>query len=278
MEKCDRIKGLEAFNKKYSTNKKCLEKIKNIRWKNGFRCPRCNCNEAWDIAPFKCKCRNCGYQTSVTAGTIFHRTHLPMTKWFQAIYYLSVRRENATATELQNILDIGSNKTALSVFNKLVPMTYCTIGKRLTWHNNQLKGIVEIEESEIFFDHKGRAIIVIVESKHGSIGRIRIVENPKRQNPIALLKNLDHQLIDEKATVRIHSREISCPLAKRVSQDFKDWCQKKEEQKQKKTFKELRFVYCNMINAYKVKVTFNDILKNILGNNVPPAYNSKLKK
>ena len=154
MKKCDKNLNFDTFNKKFSTNEKCLEKIYKTRWKYGFRCPRCNYNEAWEIAPYKYTCRNCGYQTSVTAGTIFHRTHLPMTKWFQAIYYISIRRERATAVELQALLGIGSNKTALSLLSKIKPMAYCINEKRLTWPNNLLKGIVEIYESEIIFDNK----------------------------------------------------------------------------------------------------------------------------
>ena len=117
---------------------------------------------------------------------------------------------------------------------------------------------------------------MIAENKSGSIGRIRIVENPRQLSPHSVLKHLDYQLIDEKATVRIHSREISCPLAEKVSLDFIAWCQRKP--KQKVTFKKLRFSYCNMINAYKVKVTFDDILKNILSNDKPPYYDSNIKK
>ena len=57
------------FDKKYATNEKCLDRIYEIRWKNGFKCPRCNCSEYWEVMHYKYKCRNCGYQSTVTAGT-----------------------------------------------------------------------------------------------------------------------------------------------------------------------------------------------------------------
>lgn len=274
MKKADKTVKFETFNKKFPTNEKCLEKIRKIRWKNGFRCPRCNCYEAWEIAPYKYKCRNCGYQTSVTAGTIFHRTHLPMTKWFQAIYYLSVRRENATAIELQNVLGIGSNKTALSILSKIKPKAYCTTENRLDWKNNPLTGIVEVDKAEILLGQKAESILIAVENKSGAIGRIRISEYQKGKDEKRAVDRIIEKLIDEKATIRIRSCEISCPLAAKVNRDFRAWCEGKE----KNGLTKLRSAYCRMINTYKTKVTFDELLKNILSNDAPPPYNSKLKK
>lgn len=269
----DKSLDFTAFDKKYPTNEKCLEKIYKTRWKTGYKCPRCHYNEAWEVTPYKYKCRNCGYQTTVTAGTLFHKTHLSMLKWFKAIYYMSVRREQATAVELQNLVGIGSNKTALSVMNKIKPMLYCTSRKKLSWADNKLNGIVEICEGTIFGGKYSQTdIFVAVETNNGSIGRIRLVNYPKRKDKQKCYMSFVSQLIDKNATIRHSSQQISCPLAQKVSYDFDKW----REGKENIELETLCVKYCKMINAYTIHVTFDEILRNTLNDTPPPQRDSTL--
>jgi len=276
MKKNDKSIDFTAFEKKYPTNEKCLEKIFKIRWKNGYKCPRCHYNEAWDIAPYKYKCRNCGYQTTVTAGTFFHKTHLTMVQWFKAIFYMSIRREQATAAELQSLVGIGSNKTALTVIKRIRPMLYCTSQKRLSWTDSKLNGIVEICKQSILDDDidifSQKYIYVAVEANNGIIGRIRIYEYQTNKDERSFCKSFVSQLIDKKATIRFESRQISCPLANTVSYDFEKWIIGKESIKLGK----LCSAYCKMINTYKTHATFDEILKNILNDDPPPRHDSSL--
>ncbi|PSR23684.1 MAG: hypothetical protein C7B45_02460 [Sulfobacillus acidophilus] len=65
------------------------------RWPEEFRCPACEGNEYWTIqrsgrtAPLY-ECPACRQQVSVTAGTIFHRTSVPLRVWFLAIFLMAV--------------------------------------------------------------------------------------------------------------------------------------------------------------------------------------------
>lgn len=273
MSKNEKSLDFTAFYKKYPTNEKCLDKIYRMRWKNGYKCPRCDYNEAWEVVPYKYKCRNCGYQTTVTAGTPFHRTHLSMLQWFKAIYYMSVRREQATAVELQSLVGIGSNKTALSVMNKIKPMLYCTSQKKLSWSDNKLHGIVEIDQKTILDDpYNIKYIFIAVETNNGVIGRIRLVERPENKNEQRFYKSFVSQLIDEKATIRYDSPQISCPLARKVGYDFDEW----RKGKGKTELNKLCLIYSKMINTYKTPVTFDEILRNILNGDPPPRYDSSL--
>lgn len=269
MRKNEKSLDFTAFEKKYSTNEKCLEKIYKTRWKNGYKCPRCLYNEAWEITPYKYKCRNCGYQTTVTAGTLFHRTHLTMLQWFKAIYYMSIRREQANAVEMQNLVGIGSYKTVLSVMRKIKPMIYCTSPKRLSWTDNKLKGIVEISKKTFDID---KYIYIAVETNNGIIGRVRIAEYPEYKNEQKFYSSFVSQLIDKNTVIRYESRQISCPLANEVSSDFNKWRIGKE----KIELKKLCSAYCRMINTYKTPATFDEILKNILSGNPPPRHDSSL--
>ena len=68
---------------------KCREYLEALRWREGVKCPRCNHDKASKIANRdQYYCVACHYNFSVTAGTIFNDSHLPLMKWFLATYLL----------------------------------------------------------------------------------------------------------------------------------------------------------------------------------------------
>ena len=61
----------------------CREYLEACRWPDGFRCPRCGHDRAFPLRAWRRReCAKCRYQVSVTAGTVFHRTRIPLTLWF----------------------------------------------------------------------------------------------------------------------------------------------------------------------------------------------------
>lgn len=106
------------FEKRYGTEQQCLEYLLHLRWEYGYRCPRCGCDEKWEIRDYKYKCKGCGYQTTVLAGTLFQDTHIPITLWFWAMWYVS-ENNNLTAKQLQQELNLGSNHTAQKMLRKI---------------------------------------------------------------------------------------------------------------------------------------------------------------
>jgi Zn ribbon nucleic-acid-binding protein len=69
-----------AFTARFPDDATCAKFLFEKRWPNGFVCPKCQGTKAWtlDSKPFTYECAACGRQTSVTAGTIFHRSHLQL--------------------------------------------------------------------------------------------------------------------------------------------------------------------------------------------------------
>jgi hypothetical protein len=57
-------------------------------------------------------CQGCGRKASVTAGTIFHRSRLPLTTWFEAMWLLRAQKNGVSALGLQRVLGFGSYQTA----------------------------------------------------------------------------------------------------------------------------------------------------------------------
>ncbi len=75
------------FQEHFQTEDQCFEHLKKIRWGNGYRCPRRGYTEAYFIEERKIfQCKHCRFQASLTTNTMFHRSHLPLRKWFWAIY------------------------------------------------------------------------------------------------------------------------------------------------------------------------------------------------
>ncbi len=89
------------FQKLFSTERKCEKYLYKKRWKNGFSCPRCSNKRYYSLPKRKLyQCKKCGYQTSITANTIFHRTRTPLRKWFWAIYLLTNNKNGISALQI----------------------------------------------------------------------------------------------------------------------------------------------------------------------------------
>ncbi len=91
----------------------CRSYLQVLRWPDGIECPRCA--ERSRLlrleARSKWHCYGCRYQFSVTAGTLFHRTHLPLWKWLAAVHLMLDSADGISAAELRRHLG-GSYKTA----------------------------------------------------------------------------------------------------------------------------------------------------------------------
>lgn len=102
---------LAAFIAKFSSEKACHEYPAKKRWPNGFVCPSCKGTHGWMLADGKYECSHCHKQVSVTAGTVLHRSHVPLTKWFLAFYLVMSDKRGISAVELSTSIGV-TYKTA----------------------------------------------------------------------------------------------------------------------------------------------------------------------
>jgi transposase-like protein len=99
--------GFKKFCEKYPDEAACHKQLKEMRWPNGFVCPRCGCTDCYDIPTRqKHQCKKCRYQVSVTSGTVMHRSHLPLTTWFWAIYLVASDKRGYSASQLSRQLEL----------------------------------------------------------------------------------------------------------------------------------------------------------------------------
>lgn len=98
----------------------CREYLERLRWPQGFCCTRCGViSEPFRLSRGRLMCRECRYQASVTAGTVFERTRTPLRSWFAAIWYITNQKNGVSALGLQRVLGLGSYQTAWSMLHKL---------------------------------------------------------------------------------------------------------------------------------------------------------------
>jgi len=108
------------FQDRFATEQACLEYLAACRWPDGFRCPGCGGENAWVLARRHLwECAGCGQQTSVTAGTIMHRTRTPLRTWFWAAYLVATPHPGISAKQLQRQLGLTRYETAWLILHKL---------------------------------------------------------------------------------------------------------------------------------------------------------------
>ena len=102
-------KGLSEaqFREAYGTEERCRAAVEKLRWPKGFVCPLCGaCEGKWLSTRPKIQCRACRHQVSLTAGTIFHATKLPLTSWFLAMWLVATAKNGISSVELGRRLGI----------------------------------------------------------------------------------------------------------------------------------------------------------------------------
>jgi transposase-like protein len=112
--------GLFEFQERFPTEESCRVHLFKIRWPEGYSCPRCGHEKHSFISTRNLyQCRRCSYQVSVTAGTVFHKTRVPLRKWFWAILLMSRQKSGVSMLGLQRLLEIKSYKTVWLMAHKI---------------------------------------------------------------------------------------------------------------------------------------------------------------
>jgi transposase-like protein/predicted RNA-binding Zn-ribbon protein involved in translation (DUF1610 family) len=166
----------QEFRDWFADDAACLEYLGQLRWLDGFSCPRCGGRDAWRTASRLWMCAECGVKTSATAGTIFHRSHSPISTWFAAVWFVTSQKNGVSAQGLQRVLGFGSDETAWAWLHKLRRAMVRPDRERLS-------GIVEVDESFIGGQTPGRkggstlkAPVMIAVERTGkrALGRVRL--------------------------------------------------------------------------------------------------------
>ena len=154
----------------------CREYLAGLRWPHGFSCPNCGSGGCWRTGTGLRMCTDCGLKTSATAGTIFHRSHTPLSTWFAAVWFVTSQKNGVSARGLQDALGFGSYETAWAWLHKLRRAM-------VRPERELLSGVVELDQSFLGGRSHGKAggatekapITIAVERlPSGRLGRARL--------------------------------------------------------------------------------------------------------
>jgi hypothetical protein len=132
------------FQKVFPDEASCAAYLFERRWPQGFVCP-CGGRRYSELKSraYTYECRDCRRQTSITAGTVMHRSHLPLTKWFSAAHLIATHPGAVSARQLQARLSIAYHTA--SVLKRKLQLT------KIPGDDEPLQGRVEVAQTEISF-------------------------------------------------------------------------------------------------------------------------------
>lgn len=190
-------KGLSMaeFLRRYGTEAQCAAALERARWPRGFACPACrdprhSVFEREGRRYFQC-CR-CRRQTTLTAGTLFAASKLPLTAWFLAMYLLTQAKNNVSALELMRHLGVRY-PTAWRLKHKLMAVMAQREARRV------LTGRVELDDAYLGGERRGQRgrgsenkVPFVIAVQTGAGGRPRYVQltpTPFTREAIATFAN-----------------------------------------------------------------------------------------
>lgn len=235
------------FEQLYKSEGACREALFKMRWPNGFICPKCGKDKGWQRRErLLIECAGCGYQASVTAGTMFHGFKLPLSTIFRIVYHVVAEKSGTNCCALSRQFGISYN--AAAVWRRKVRDTMVRTGR------TPLQGIVEIDEFKLggpaegccgrkIGDNQALVLAMVEEAKPGVCGRIRLeyIPDATRETLTAVIKtqvasgstiktdglrsynDLAEQGFSHKATVLSKPKKAheELPLVHRVASLFK---------------------------------------------------------
>ncbi len=176
MEVEDYPKTILEFEQRFATDEACRRYLFQLRWPEGFCCPRCGHGQAWATKRGLYRCRHCDYQTSVTAGTIFQDTRKPLRLWFRAIWHVTSQKNGVSALGLQRVLGLPRYETTWTWLQKL-RVAMVRPGR------DRFSGIIGVDETYIGGEKPGKRgrgaagkalVVVAAQENERHIGRIRL--------------------------------------------------------------------------------------------------------
>lgn len=155
---------------------RCRAYLEGLRWPDGLECPRCGGKTISRIKKrHQLDCDSCRYRFSVTAGTIFHDSHLPLWKWFVAVYLIVESKKGISANQLKRTLGVAY-KTAWYLAHR-IRAALNEVDAQL------LKGIVETDETFVGGKvegmgrgYTGNKVVVVGAVQRGGTIRLQVVK------------------------------------------------------------------------------------------------------
>ncbi len=166
------------FVKTYSTEYKARKYLEALRWAAGVKCPCCGCTHAYDqVRDGKggyYRCSKCGKTCTVRTGTVFERSHVPLTKWLYAFYKIITARKGISSVQLA--LDIGvTQKTAWFMLQRIRQTCTQEIDA-----DSMLNGVIEADAAYFGGKEKCKHESKKLKKGRGAVGKVAVLGAKER--------------------------------------------------------------------------------------------------
>src|SRR4051794_2261412 len=139
-----------AFRERFGTEEACRTALFEMRWREGLACPACGGRSFCELRTRKVfQCNRCKKQLSLTAGTVFQDTKLPLTVWFAAIYHLTQSKGGVSSIELGRRLGVKQGTAWLMKHKLMRAMAAREAAKP------KLAGLVEVDDAYLGGERPG---------------------------------------------------------------------------------------------------------------------------
>jgi len=166
--------NLVDIHEMFGSEDKCRELLVRLRFPEGPQCLRCK-GPVVELETEKqlFYCKECDYQFSVTAGTVFNDSHLSLFKWFAATMLICEAKKGISACQIQRTLGIGGYKTAWHLCHRIR-------SAMVESQKTMLDGIIEIDETYVGgkarrgLPRKEKIVVIGIRKRGGDLRLIRV--------------------------------------------------------------------------------------------------------
>ena len=160
-------KNISELMARFCTEESCRNYLEKLRWPEGYVCLKCGNKKAWKTTRGTAFCSKCRHQQSVSAGTLFQDSRIPLRIWFQAIWWFTGQKNGVSAQGLQRVLGMRGHEPAWLMLHKLRTAM-------IRPGREQLTGAVEVDEAYLGGEGNKELVGVAVEIRGKGTGRMRM--------------------------------------------------------------------------------------------------------
>jgi transposase-like protein len=191
---------LAALRERFKTEDDCKAFIRDSRWPDGVKCPRCGNDKVAALSkrPFHWQCRACdknGYRFSVTTGTVFENTKYPLRTWFEVGYLVCQSKKGVSALQIHRQIGSGDYRTAWFMCHRL----------RAAMQNEEfhkLTGTVEIDETYIGGLNANRPLSKRFRIKgRGPVGKATVIGAIARKGNVPVINRFVRETVSDKVSL-----------------------------------------------------------------------------